>query len=303
VATQRLTFEDQIARNKRQTVLVELLMLVLLGVVILAVGALLGLDIYLTAALALIFAGIYIAISYANATRTVLHATEALPVNPNVREEKLLQYRVEEMALAAGLPVPQVYIQDSHDINAFATGLTPDKAIICVTRGALDKLSQEELEGVIGHEMSHVANYDVRLATVTVGVVGAIAILAEVGIRLLWVGGGRRGGRERGGAGPVLLLVAVLGLVLAPLLSRLVYLMLSRRREYLADATGAKLTRDPEGLASALEKIEKEVPQDPRGSRTVAGLYIANPWKHFERNNVWSTHPPLDERIRRLREM
>jgi heat shock protein HtpX len=300
---ERVSFEEQIARNKRQTAFVEGFMLLLLFGVVFAVGYLLGAPPIFTGILAVAFAGIYVAVTYANATKTVIHASEARPANPNVREEKLLQYRVEEMALAAGLPTPQVYIQDSHDINAFATGLTPDKAIICVTRGALDHLDQEELEGVIGHEMSHIANYDVRLTTVTVGVVGAIAMLAEVGIRLLWVGGGRRGGRDRGGAAPILLLVAIVGLILAPILSRLTYLFLSRRREYLADATGAKLTRDPEGLASALEKIKRELPDDPKGSRTVAGLYIANPWKHVEARSVWATHPPIDERIRRLREM
>lgn len=301
---EKLDFNEQIARNKRQTIVVAAFMLLLLFGVVFAIGYLLGTPPYFTLILAVIVSGIYVAISWANATSTVLLASQARLANPNVREEKLLTYRVEEMALAAGLPTPQVYIQDSRDINAFATGLTPEKSIICVTRGALDQLDQEELEGVIGHEMSHVANYDVRLATVTVGVVGAIAMIAEIGMRVLWFGGGRRGGsRDRGGVNPILIVVAIAGLILAPILSRLTYLFLSRRREYLADATGAKLTRDPEGLARALEKIKNDLPDDPKGSRTVAGLYIANPWKHVELKSVWSTHPPIDERIRRLREM
>ncbi|MFA5860533.1 MAG: M48 family metalloprotease [Candidatus Thermoplasmatota archaeon] len=301
---EKLTFEDQIARNKRQTVVVAAFMLVLLFGVVFAVGYILGTPPYFTLILALIVSSIYIGITWASATSTVLLASQARPVNPSVREEKLLAYRVEEMALSAGLPIPRVYIQDSRDINAFATGLTPDKAIICVTRGALEQLDQEELEGVIAHEMSHIANYDVRLATVTVGVVGAIAMIAEIGLRMLWFGGGRRGGgRDRGGAHPLLIVVAIAGLILAPILSRLTYLFLSRRREYLADATGAKLTRNPEGLAQALEKIKGDLPDDPKGSRTVAGLYIANPWKRVEAASVFATHPPIDERIRRLREM
>src|SRR5581483_4197349 len=164
---ERISFPEQIARNKRATILVEGLMLLILFGVVYAVGYLLGGAPVFTGVLALLVAAAYVGFAYANATRTVLLATEARPANPQSREEKLLLYRVEEMALAAGLPVPKVYIQDSRDINAFATGVSPEKAILCVTRGALEQLSQEELEGVIAHEMSHVANYDVRLATVT----------------------------------------------------------------------------------------------------------------------------------------
>ena len=300
--TERISFEQHIARNKRQTLVVAAFMLLLLFGVVFAIGYILDAPPYFALVLALLVSIVYIAITWARATNTVLLASQARPVNPNVREEKLLAYRVEEMAISAGLPTPRVYIQDSRDINAFAAGLTPQTALICVTRGALEQLNQEELEGVIAHEMSHIANYDVRLATVTIGVVGAIAIIAEIGVRLLWFGGGRRGGDRKGGH-PALIIVAIVGLILAPVLSRLTYLFLSRRREYLADATGSKLTRNPQGLADALEKIKGDLPDDPQGSRTVAGLYIANPWKRVELRSVWSTHPPLDERIRRLREM
>jgi heat shock protein HtpX len=208
------------------------------------------------------------------------------------------------MAIAAGLPVPKVYVQDSRDINAFAAGKKPEEAVICVTTGALEQLSQEELEGVIGHEMSHILNYDVRLTTVTVALVGAIAMLAEIALRAHWLSGGdrRRRRHEGGGAGP-LIVVGILFMILAPILSRLVYLMLSRRREYLADASGARLTRNPEGLASALLKIKNDLPDDPKGSRTVASLYIANPWNRLSADSVFATHPPIDERIRRLRSM
>src|SRR5438874_2148447 len=215
---ERLSFERQIARNKRQTLGVAAIMLLILFGVVFAVGYVLGAPPYFTLVLAVLVAGVYVAISWARATDTVLLASRARPADPAVREEKLLIYRVEEMAVSAGLPTPRVYVQDSKDINAFAAGLTPQTAVICVTRGALDQLSQEELEGVIGHEMSHVANYDVRLATVTIGVVGAIAMIAEIGVRLLWVGGGRRGG-SRGRGNPALIVVAILGLVLAPILS------------------------------------------------------------------------------------
>lgn len=298
--TERIGFEAHIARNRRQTYLVVVFMLALLFGLIYAMGVLLGYPPTATFVLALLLAGIYVAISWARSTKTVLLASQARLANPGVREEKLLLYKVEEMAIAAGLPVPKVYVQDSRDINAFAAGLTPEKAIVCVTTGALQQLDAEELEGVLAHEMSHVANYDVRLATITIGVVGAIAMIAEIGIRMLWFGGGRGGDRK---LHPIVIVLAIVGIILAPILSRMTYLFMSRKREYLADATGASLTRNPHGLASALEKIKGDLPDDPKGSRTVAALYIANPWKRIQMRSVWATHPPLDDRIKRLREM
>jgi len=192
-------------------------------------------------------------------------------------------------------------LQDSSDINAFATGKKPEDAIICVTTGALQKLNAEELEGVMGHEMSHILDRDILLATVTVGVVGAIALISEILLRSFLWGGGRGRGRNEGGGW--LIIIAIVFAIFAPLFSRLAYLFISRRREYLADANGAYLTRNPEGLARALEKIKADLPDDPKGSPTVAPLYIANPFKRSLRNSIWSTHPPIDERIRRLREM
>lgn len=298
---EKVSFDEQIARNQRMTVVVMAFMLLLLFGVVYAVGWLLGAPPTFTLVLALLLSGVYVGVAWARSTDTVLLAAQARPANPSVRAEKLLAYKVEEMALAAGLPVPRVYVQDSRDINAFAAGVTPEKAVVCVTTGALEQLTQEEMEGVIAHEMSHVANRDVKLATVTVGVVGAIAMISEIGVRILWHGGGGRG-KGKGGH-PILIVVAVAGLILAPLLSRLTYLFLSRRREYLADATGAKLTRNPEGLASALEKIRGDLPDDPKGSKTVAGLYLANPWSPRNFSHAWHTHPPIDERIRRLRNM
>jgi heat shock protein HtpX len=215
----------------------------------------------------------------------------------------MLIYKVEEMSLAAGLPMPKVYVQDSRDINAFATGHKPEDSIICATTGALQQLNSQELEGVIGHEMSHIRNRDILVMTVTVGVVGAIALIAEIALRMMFFTGGRSSGDRKGGGNAIVLVIAIIFIILAPIFSRLTYLAISRRREYLADADGAYLTRNPEGLAKALEKIKGDIPDDPKGSKTVAPLYIANPVKRALRDSVWSTHPPLDERIRRLRSM
>jgi heat shock protein HtpX len=277
-------------------------MVILLFSVIFAIGLIFGAPPIFTMAIALPVALLYIFITYSFSVQSVVAAANARPANPQNREEKLLIYKVEEMSLAAGLPTPKVYVQDSHDINAFATGHKPDDAIICATTGAIQKLNTEQLEGVIGHEMSHIKNRDILVMTVTVGVVGAIALLAEIAIRMLFWGGAGRGNRRDSG-GIIIIVIAIIFIILAPIFSRLTYLAISRRREYLADADGAYLTRNPEGLAQALEKIKADIPDDPKGSKTVAPLYIANPFKRALRNSIWATHPPLDERIARLRSM
>lgn len=284
------------ARNRRATFLVLAFMFLLLFGAIFAAGYVLGAPPYLTGAIAVVGALMYLAFTYSTSTDRVIRAARARPADPRVREERLLLYKVEEMAIASGMPVPKVYVQPSKDINAFAAGIKPEQALVCVTEGALAQLDGEELEGVLAHEMSHVKNRDVKIATLTVGVVGAVAMVAEIGVRMLWFRGGNR---DR--VHPVLLVFALLFLVLAPIFSRLTYLALSRTREYLADASGAEITRNPEGLARALQKIKGDVPDDPVGSRTVAGLYFANPYTRLSANNAFSTHPPLDERIRRLR--
>ncbi len=293
--------EDHIRKNKRDTVIICMFMVILLFAVIFSIGLVMGFPPFFATAIGLPVALLYIAVTYSFSVKSVIAAAKARPANPSRREEKLLIYKVEEMAIAAGLPTPRAYVQDSSDINAFATGKRPEEAIICVTTGALRKLNTEELEGVIGHEMSHIQNRDILVATVTVGIVGAIALLAEIALRALFWGGGGRG--KKGGENIILLVVALIFIVLAPIFSRLTYLAISRKREYLADANGAYLTRNPEGLARALEKIKADLPDDPKGSKTVAPLYIANPFKRSLRDSIWATHPPIDERIKRLRSM
>ncbi|HVQ00712.1 MAG TPA: M48 family metallopeptidase [Candidatus Thermoplasmatota archaeon] len=298
-----LIVEEQISRNKRDTVLICMFMGLLLLSVILAISLIFGIPLLYAFLLGLPIVIFYILITYAFSIQSVISAARARPANPNNRDEKLLIYKVDEMAVAAGLPTPKVYVQDSRDINAFATGHKPEDSIICATTGAIQQLDSEELEGVIGHEMSHIMNRDTLVMTVTVGVVGAIALIAEIVLySLFWGGaGGRRD--DRGGGGGILILVGIVFIILAPIFSRLTYLAISRRREYLADADGAYLTRNPEGLAKALEKIKADIPDDPKGSKTVAPLYIVNPFKRALRDSLWSTHPPIDERIRRLRSM
>jgi len=298
-----LLVEDQIRKNKRDTIIICALMALLFIAVILAIGFILfrG-NIYIPLIFALPISIGYVLTMYSISVPAVLSAAKARPANPKIREEKILIYKVEDMAIAAGLPTPKVYVQDSEYINAFATGRNPKEGVICVTTGALKKLNQEELEGVIAHEMSHIKNYDIRVATVTIAVVGAISLISEILFYSMFWGGAGRGRRDSGNG--LLIAIAILFVILAPIFARLTYLAISRRREYLADSNGAYLTRNPEGLAKALEKIKLDHPKTkPKGSKTVAPLYIANPFKSMSVSGLWSTHPPIDERIRRLRSM
>ncbi|MBN2066136.1 MAG: M48 family metalloprotease [Candidatus Thermoplasmatota archaeon] len=300
----KLLVEDHIRRNKRLTVVICTFMALLFFGIVFAVGYILfSGNLFIALAFGVPIAIGYVAVTYSISVPTVLAAAKARPANPNNREEKLLINRVEEISIAAGLPMPKVYVQDSEYINAFATGKKPQDAVVCVTTGALHKLNQEELEGVIAHEMSHIKNNDILIATVTIAVVGAIALISEIVFwSLFWGGAGRSRGRNDGSA--IILVIAILFAILAPLFSRLTYLAISRKREYLADSSGAYLSRNPEGLAKALEKIKADHPKEkPKGSKTVAPLYISNPFKSQSVGSLWSTHPPVDERIKRLRSM
>lgn len=295
-----LLLEDQIAYNKRWSViLVALVFLILFGAIAVA-GAALRAPPLVTFPLAALLVLAYVAVTLRVSVATVIAATGARHPNPAIREERLLLDRVQEMSVAAGLPAPKVYVQDSRDINAFAAGLKPEGAVVCATTGALQQLNQEELQGVIGHEMSHILNRDMLLSTVTIGVIGAIAMVGEIMLRMAL--GARPHGKGGGGV-VIALVVAAVILLVGVLLSRLVYLAMKRRREYLADTSGAYLTRNPAGLASALAKIKADKPDDPKGSRTAASLYIANPWNRLELDTVFATHPPIDKRIALLREM
>jgi heat shock protein HtpX len=299
----KLLVEDHIRRNKRQTIIVCSFMALLFIAVVLSLGYILFAgNIIIALIFAIPIAVGYVLITYSISVQAVISAAKARPANPANREEKLFMYKVEEMSIAAGLPTPKAYVQDSEYINAFATGKKPEEAVICATTGALRKLKPDELEGVMAHEMSHIKNNDILIMTVTVAVVGAIALISELVFWSLFWGGGARG--RKGEDNAIIIILAIIFVILAPIFSRLTYLAISRKREYLADSNGAYLTRNPEGLAKALERIKQDHPKTkPKGSKTVAPLYIANPFKSVSVSSIWSTHPPIDERIKRLRSM
>jgi heat shock protein HtpX len=233
--------------------------------------------------------------------KMVLGISHARPVDR--KENPYLANVVEGLALAAGVPPPKAYIIEDSAPNAFATGRNPENSAIVVTTGLLDKLDRLELEGVIGHEMSHIKNYDIRYATLVVVLVGTVVLLSD------WMGrsffyGRRRGGRAKASGG-IFILIALVLAILAPIVAQLIRLAISRQREYLADANGALLTRYPEGLASALEKISKDTEPLEAANKATAHLYIINPLLDHrgKLNDLFSTHPPVEERIKRLRAM
>lgn len=211
---------------------------------------------------------------------------------------------VENLCITAGLPTPKIYIIQDPSPNAFATGRDPAHAVVCLTTGIIEKLDKTELEGVIAHELSHVGNRDILLSTVIVVLVGFVALMADWFRNWAWWGGARRSNdREEGQLGLILMIAAIVLSILAPLAAMLIQLAISRKREYLADADGALLTRYPEGLASALEKISADPTPMAHANRATAHLFIANPFKGKKVSNLFQTHPPIKERIKRLRGM
>jgi heat shock protein HtpX len=298
------TFRERIAVNRRNSLLLIAGFLAFVAVFGYVIGwawigdprgAIFGLV------LAFVVGTISGLITYYSGGRMVLAASRAKEITHD--DAPVLFNVVEEMAIAAGLPMPKVYIIDDSAPNAFATGRDPEHAAVAVTSGLLEKLDRDELQGVIAHEMSHVGNFDIRYAMLVGVLVGTTVLISDFFLRGLWFGGGRRQG---GGQGQIIMLVVAIALaILAPFFARLIQLSISRQREYLADATAVRLTRNPKGLADALQKISGDREVLEAANRATAHLYIANPIKKFEKRSkgLFSTHPPMEQRIEILRQM
>jgi len=299
------TIYSEIARNRRETWVLMVLFVLIVVAAVQAIAFIMDIG-FEAGVIALVGASLFVVFSYYASASIVLAISQAKEVK---REENFELYTiVENLCIGAGIPMPKVYIIEDTAPNAFATGRDPKHAVVVVTRGLLQKLNKLELEGVIGHELSHIRNQDIKLMTLVVVLIGLVALLADIGLRLSFFAGGRRSrssGRGGGAAELIMLAVALLALILAPIAAELMKLAISRRREYLADASGALLTRYPEGLASALEKISADKEPLEVANKSTAHLYIANPMKGHESfmNNLFSTHPPIQERVRRLRAM
>lgn len=228
---------------------------------------------------------------------------------PATREENAhLVNSIEGLAIAAGIPAPPVYIIDDSAPNAFATGRDPKHAVIVVTSGILEKLNRVELEGVIAHEMSHIRNFDIRLMALVTILAGTIVLVSDWFLRSMWFGGGRRRDNDsNSGGNGLMFIIALVAAILAPIIATIIKFSISRQREFLADASGAMLTRYPEGLASALEKISSDPEPLEAANKATAHMYISNPLNSEDGggflNKMFSTHPPIGERIKRLRSM
>jgi len=293
------TMEEQIATNKRDSI-------ILVGIVSITLVALF----YLFAQVydpSLVFVFLIIAVilstlgtiaSYWYSDKIVLSVTKTR--EPTPIEQAHLSNVVEGLAIAAGIPAPRfVIIADEVNLNAFATGRDPNHAVLAVTSALLKVMSREELEGVIAHEMSHIKNYDIRFSSMVAVLVGIIVIASQIFLRSMWFSGGNR---DQKGGNIIFLVIGIMLAILAPIFTQLIQLAVSRQREYLADSSGAYLTRNPNGLASALEKI-KNHNTNTKVNGAVSHLYFVNPLLPKNAESLFATHPPIDERIKRLREM
>lgn len=298
-----MTISSQIRSNIAKT---YLLMAIFIGLVI-AIGYVLGYALGYGSGfvwVATLFAVISSLSSYWWGDQMVLAMSGARPAD---RKKDFDFFTVaENLAIAAGLPKPKLYVIDDTAMNAFATGRDPEHAVVCATTGLLERLERRELEGVIAHELSHIQNYDTRLLAVISVLAGTVVFLSDMFLRNLWWGG-RRSRDNDNNSGGIILVIGIVLAILTPVFATLMQLALSRRREFLADATGANLTRYPEGLARALEKLTKDKEVLEAATNATAHLYITNPFKNKNYGawfaNMFNTHPPIEERIKRLRSM
>jgi heat shock protein HtpX len=298
---------EQIRANKRKSVALVAAFVILLVLVGAAIGVLIGYGIAATI-IALVFAGGMAAVSYWKSDAIALRVSRATPADPD--QYRRLHNIVEGLCIASGLPKPGVYIVDDPAPNAFATGRDPKHAAIAVTTGLLEKMNRVELEGVLAHELSHVRNYDILVSTLTVTLVGSIAILTDLGIRMMWWNGGRvRRDGDRNDSGNPLALVGFALLIFSPILAKLMQAAVSRKRETLADVSACQMTRYPPGLISALEKLRDDHAVVHNATKATAQMWIEQPLETDEKkqgskfNKLFDTHPPLEDRIKRLQEM
>ncbi|MDD5251768.1 MAG: M48 family metallopeptidase [Patescibacteria group bacterium] len=293
-----MTTYDFINSNKRKTVLLMVVFLAFVMLVGWAIDQYYGLN-----GAAVVIAGGYslvsALVSYYAGDKVALASSGARVITQ--ADDPRLYRMVENLCITIGMPMPKVHVIDDPAINAFATGRDPEHASIAVTTGAMQKLENEELEGVLAHEISHIRNFDIRLMTVVVVLVGTIALLANMAMRASFFGG-RRNDRENNGGG-ILQIIGLILIILSPIIAELIKLAVSRRRELLADSSAALMTRFPEGLARALNKIDQDNRPLARASTATAHLFFTSPFSAKSFANLFSTHPPIAQRIMALRNM
>jgi heat shock protein HtpX len=299
---ERRSFHDEQSRNKRDSILLAVVVSAVLLALIVSISYMFDpSSVAFMVPLGIMFTGIYTWSSYQYGDKVVLMSTNAQPAEGN--KYIYLNDTVEGLSIAAGIPKPDVYVMPSMELNAYATGKDPEHASIAVTQGLLDTLDRQELEGVIAHEISHIRNRDVQFMTLVAVLVGIAGILSHMILRSYWYGGrSRKRDKNSGNFGIAIVAVGFLLAIFAPILSRLVQMAVSRSREYLADASAAEMTRYPDGLADALEKLGKYNKGGMKVSESVSHMFISDPNK-TALDALYSTHPPIEERVKRLREM
>jgi len=288
-----------IAKNKRNTVFIILLFLVIIGG--LGYVASVVYNNITIVVVTIVIASLYALIQYFAASGQALSMSGAVQIEK--ADNPRLFRIVENLAITTGTPMPKVYIVDDPAPNAFATGRDPEHAVVAATTGLLELMTDAELEGVMAHEMGHVQNYDIRVSMIVFGLVVAVGFIADMFLRFAFFGGGRSNNNNGGGGNPIVLVLGIVAMIVAPLVATAVQAAISRQREYLADATGALTTRHPDALASALQKLSDYGRPMQRQSSTMAHMWIADPIKPGIIDRLFSTHPPLADRVTRLGEM
>lgn len=295
-----------IARNKRNTVFIVVLFLVMIGCLGWLANYVWGGGGYGILIAVLVIAILYAVFQYFSASGQAIAMSGAVEIRKE--DNPRLWNVVENLSIATGMPMPRVYLVSDQAPNAFATGRDPKHAVVAATTGLVELMNDQELEAVMAHELGHVRNYDIRVSMMVFGLVVAVGFLADIFLRMAFFGGmgggrGRNGGGGGGGGNPIILVVGLVAIVLAPLMASLVQLAVSRQREYLADATSAMTTRNPDALASALGKLETYGRPLKKQSSSMSHLWIANPLKPSAMSRLFSTHPPIEDRIERLHKM
>lgn len=288
-----------IAKNKRNTVFIILLFLVIIGG--LGYVASVVYNNITIVVVTIVIASLYALIQYFAASGQALSMSGAVQIEK--ADNPRLFRIVENLAITTGTPMPKVYIVDDPAPNAFATGRDPEHAVVAATTGLLELMTDAELEGVMAHEMGHVQNYDIRVSMIVFGLVVAVGFIADMFLRFAFFGGGRSNNNNGGGGNPIVLVLGIVAMIVAPLVATAVQAAISRQREYLADATGALTTRHPDALASALQKLSDYGRPMQRQNSTMAHMWIADPIKPGIIDRLFSTHPPLADRVTRLGEM
>jgi heat shock protein HtpX len=292
---ERISFYNQISGNKIKSFFLIIIIFAVLIALSYVIGLIYSQYFFIILIFGIIISILYVLISYYNSDKIALASVNAREVSYN--EARQLHNSVEGLCLASGLPKPRIYVMPGEQINAFASGRNPEHSVVCVTEGALKKLSKQELEGVIAHELSHIANYDIRFMTLAAVMVGMIAIISQIFLRSMWFSSGRD--RDKNNA--VLIIIGIVLAILAPIVVQLVQLAISRKREYAADASSVKFTRSPTGLISALRKIRGDK-TELKVSGALAPLFMSD-IKRRDLSELFATHPSIEKRIEILERM